>query len=324
MKAFKDRSFAGLFLTAFLISSIFPPRSINYHSIRQTLSPRWWIPLITHSKMASGGEAQVLIAAGDIVSCVTGWDEQTAALVEQIPGTVATLGDTVYASGTAEEFANCFTPSWGRFKDRTRPAAGNHDYETSGAQPYFSYFGPAAGEDGKGYYSYDLGSWHIVVLNSNCSELAGGCTTDSPQVQWLRADLSAHPALCSLAYWHHPAFASGEHGNHRYMRDIWQALDDHGVELVLSGHDHNYERFAPQDANGSLDEPGGIVQFVVGTGGIETEKFPSQAAQENSLVRNDQTFGVLKLLLYADHYAWEFVGIPGSTFTDTGSSACHP
>jgi len=322
MKAFKSKTIVILFIGSFLISTNFPLRSTLSGWLQQTL-PHMWLPIVVQHPIATSGEAQVLIAAGDIAGCDTSGDEQTAQLVEQIPGTVATLGDNVYDSGTAEEFASCFTPSWGRFKDRIRPSPGNHDYETAGAQPYFDYFGPAAGEAGKGYYSYDLGAWHIVVLNSNCSEVAGGCGADSPQVQWLREDLSAHPSLCTLAYWHHPYIASGEHGNQLYMRDIWQVLYEHGVEAALSGHDHNYERLAPLDVKGNLDS-GGVVQFVVGTGGIETGSFPRRAPHANSLVRDDQTLGVLKLMLYPDHYEWVFLGVPGSTFTDTGNLACLP
>jgi hypothetical protein len=182
----------------------------------------------------------ILVAVGDIASCSSDGDEATAALLDGLSGTIATLGDHAYRSGTPQEFADCYDPSWGRHKDRTRPAPGNHDYETSGAAGYFDYFGAAAGEPGKGYYSYDLGTWHIVVLNSNCSQV-GGCGEGTPQEQWLREDLAAHPATCTLAYWHHPLFSSGtEHGGNESMQPVWQALYDAGADVVLAGHEHNY------------------------------------------------------------------------------------
>jgi hypothetical protein len=208
----------------------------------------------------------VLIAAGDIASCSSRGDEATAELVEGIEGVVATLGDTVYDSGTAKEFADCYEPSWGRFKDRSRPSVGNHEYYTPGASGYFDYFGAAAGEPGKGYYSYDLGTWHIAALNSVCWEV-GGCTSDDPQAQWLAADLQASPAKCTLAYWHFPRFSSGPHGSSDIVDAYWRILAEAGAEIVLTGHDHDYERFAPLNADGGEDLDHGVRQFVVGTGG---------------------------------------------------------
>jgi len=189
----------------------------------------------------------VLIAVGDIASCDSEGDEATAALVEGREGIVATLGDSVYSSGTPEEFAECFDPSWGRFKDRIRPAVGNHEYYTPGAAGYYDYFGAAAGDPTEGYYSYDHGAWHIIVLNSICWEV-GGCTEEDPQGQWLEADLRAHPALCTLAYWHYPRFSSGQHGYSDVVSAYWRILAEAGAEVVLTGHDHDYERFVPQDA----------------------------------------------------------------------------
>jgi hypothetical protein len=263
----------------------------------------------------------VLVAVGDIASCSSDGDEATAALLDDLPGTIATLGDNVYRNGTPQEFAECYDPSWGRHKDRTRPAPGNHDYETSGAAGYFDYFGAAAGEPGKGYYSYDLGTWHIVVLNSNCSQV-GGCGDGSSQEQWLREDLAAHPATCTLAYWHHPLFSSGtEHGGDEAMRPIWHVLYDAGADVVLVGHEHNYERFAPLDPTGATDPERGIRQFVVGTGGKSLYRFgePLPASE----VRNAEAMGVLKLRLHATGYDWQFVPVPGALFDDTGAWPCH-
>ncbi len=192
--------------------------------------------------------------------------EITAGLLDGLTGTVAVLGDTAYENGTPDEFARCYEPTWGRHKARTRPAVGNHEYGTPGAAGYFAYFGAAAGEAGKGWYSYDLGAWHVVALNSNCSLV--GCQAGSEQEQWLRADLAANGARCTVAYMHHPRFSSGNvHGGSSAVDPLWRALEADGAELVLAGHDHDYERFAPQTASGALDVERGVRQFVVGTGG---------------------------------------------------------
>lgn len=266
-------------------------------------------------------EVPVLIAVGDIASCSSEGDEATATLLDGLAGTVATLGDHAYEEGTAQEFAECYEPSWGRHRARTRPAPGNHDYGTEGAAGYFGYFGAAAGEPEKGYYSYDLGAWHVVVINSNCAQVAG-CGGGTVQERWLREDLAAHPAVCTLAYWHHPRFSSGEtYGTNEQMRPIWQALYDHGADVVLSGHEHNYERFAPQDPAGDPDAARGIRQFVVGTGGKSLYGFGAPLL--NSEVRNAEASGVLLLRLHASGYDWQFVPVDGAEFTDAGSGACH-
>jgi acid phosphatase type 7 len=269
-----------------------------------------------------GGDcSNVLLAAGDVASCASSGDEATAALLDRLGGTIVALGDNVYDSGTSQEFATCYTPSWGRHKSRTRPAVGNHEHGTAGAAGYFGYFGGAAGDPSKGYYSYDLGSWHIVVINSNCAQV-GGCGAGSPQEVWLRADLAAHPATCTLAYWHHPRFSSSRgHGNNPEMAPIWQALYEHGADVVLSGHDHTYERFSPQDSAGNLDRDRGIRQFVVGTGGRSHYEFGTVLPQ--SEVRNGDTFGVLQLTLHLSGYDWQFFPETGKTFTDAGSGTCH-
>jgi hypothetical protein len=279
---------------------------------------RLYLPVVNFGSNPSGDP--VVIAAGDIASCGSPGDEQTAALLTTISGDVLTLGDNVYESGTLNEFNNCYNPTWGQFKARTYPSVGNHEYKTSGAAGYFSYFGAAAGDPQKGNYSYDVGTWHIVVINSNCSEI-GGCDINSPQVTWLNADLAAHPALCTLAYWHQPLFSSGLHGNDGAVKPIWQALYNAGVELVLNGHDHDYERFAPQDPNGVADAIQGIREFVVGTGGKDLRSIGTPIT--NSEVQNDSTWGVLKLTLHSNGYDWKFIPVAGETFTDSGSGICH-
>jgi hypothetical protein len=267
------------------------------------------------------GNDEVFVGAGDISRCGNNGDDQTARLLGGINGTIFTLGDNAYESGTTAQFRDCFDPTWGQFKDRIRPSAGNHEYLTSGAAGYYAYFGSAAGAAGQGYYSYNLGAWHIVVLNSNCSAV-GGCGTGSAQEKWLRADLAANPSQCTLAYWHHPRFSSGsEHGNSTAVQPLWQALYDNGGEIVLSGHDHNYERFAPQTPSGGSDPLKGIREFVVGTGGAGTRSMG--ATQPNSEVRNGSTLGVLKLTLGSGSYSWNFIPVAGKTFTDSGSDVCH-
>ena len=263
----------------------------------------------------------VLVGAGDIAACDNEGDERTAKLLDTIPGTVFTLGDNVYASGTAEQFAQCYAPTWGRHKERTRPALGNHDYRTAGAAAYFAYFGAAAGDPKKGYYSYDLGTWHVIVVNSNCGQI-GGCQAGSAQEKWVREDLAAHPTLCAVAMWHHPRFSSGiEHGDEAGMADIWRALQQGGVDLALAGHEHNYERFVPQDAEGKPDPEHGIREFVVGTGGKSL--YPFGKPLPTTEVRSNTTYGVLKLTLHPDSYDWQFVPVEGGSFADSGSAKCH-
>lgn len=259
----------------------------------------------------------VLVGAGDIASCSSDGDEATARLLDAIPGTVFTTGDNAYSNGTATEFADCYGPSWGRHRSRTRPTAGNHDYRTRDAAGYFGYFGAAAGEATRGYYGYDLGDWHVVVLNSNIDMRAG-----SAQERWLRADLARGARRCTLAYWHHPRFSSGtRHGSHPGTEPLWQALYDAGADVVLSGHEHHYERFAPQTPTGVADTARGIREFVVGTGG--KGHYPLGPPIANSEVSNATTHGVLKLTLGAQSYSWQFIPVAGGTFSDSGSAACH-
>jgi acid phosphatase type 7 len=261
-----------------------------------------------------------IVAVGDIAQCSSGNDEETSLLVDSIPGTVALLGDIVYENGTPAEFANCFEPSWGRHKARTKPAVGNHEYGTPDAAGYYEYFGAAAGDPAKGYYSYELGDWHIVVLNSNCAVVS--CAAGSTQEQWLRRDLAANTKSCTLAYFHHPRFNSGaSHKNSTAVAPFWDALYEFGAEVILNGHEHLYERFAPQTPAAESDPANGIRQFTVGTGGRHF--YAMGTIQANSEVRNNATFGVLRVALSADSYAWEFVPIAGQTFTDTGTARCH-
>jgi hypothetical protein len=266
--------------------------------------------------------APVLVGAGDIADCDSQGDEITAGLIENIPGTVFTVGDNAYLNGTAKEFADCYDPTWGRFKDRTMPAPGNHEYHKDPkAKGYYQYFGDAAGDPEKGYYDYTLGSWHVIVLNSVCFRV-GGCGPGSPQEQWLREVLAASKARCTVAITHHARFSSAkEHGSNPIIQPLWQALYDHGVDVVLSGHDHVYERFGPQTPSGKSDPLFGLRQFTVGMGGRDHRRFGT--TQPNSEVRDATTFGVLKLTLHPSGYDWQFVGEPGKPFTDQGTADCH-
>jgi hypothetical protein len=263
------------------------------------------------------GGFEVLVGAGDIARC--GPDlvnaEATARLVDAIGGTVFTTGDNTQVAGTAQEFRDCYAPTWGRVVERTRPAPGNHDMQTAGGAAYYDYFGGQAGPAGLGYYSYDLGAWHIISLNGNVSMKAG-----SAQANWLRQDLQASRSLCTLAYWHQPLFSSGLHGNDATSAYAWQLLYDYGAEVVLNGHDHLFERFAPQDPTGRRDDARGIRQFTVGTGGNGLDGV--LRLQPNSEAQG-AAHGVLKLTLEADSYLWQFISVSGSSFADSGRGTCH-
>ena len=262
----------------------------------------------------------VLLAAGDIASCEENGDEQTAKILESTPGTIAALGDLVYPTGALETYQKCYAPSWGKFLSRTRAAVGNHDYDGGNTKAYFAYFGKAAGPNPDGYYSYTLGTWQVIVLNSNCWAV-GGCGQGSKQLEWLRQELKTNAAKCTLAYWHHPRFSSALHGNNDFMQDAWKVLADSGVEIALGGHDHNYERFVPLNANGQPDPERGLRQFVVGTGGKNL--YPIKLVQRGSAVRNTSTHGVLKLELRSGGFEWQFLPVAGKTFTDAGKGVCH-
>src|SRR5438477_3677112 len=242
----------------------------------------------------------ILVGAGDIASCKYPEGAQaTARLIEKIPGVVFAAGDLAYERGSALEFKNCYNTTWGKFKDRTRPSLGNHEYADPGAAAYFQYWGEQAGEAGKGYYSYDLGVWHIVALNTNCTATgSGGCGKGSPQELWLHDDLKAHANSCIAAYGHHALYSSGifrKHAVHPELKQLWTDLYEAHADLMLVGHEHSYERFAPQDPEGKLDFTHGIREIVVGTGGRSHD--PLGFAIPNSEVRDADTFGVLKVTL---------------------------
>ena len=269
------------------------------------------------SPTTSADTTATLIAAGDIAACDEEADSATAALVESLEGTVATLGDNVYPAGSDPTYAECYDPVWGTFLDRTRPAIGNHDMQDDAGAAYLRYFGDRAGRPGEAWYSYELGDWHVVVLDSNCEVVA--CGPGSPQHDWLLADLAASDSRCTLAYWHHPRFSSGPHGDYPPVAPLWDALEAADADLLLVGHDHLYERFAPQAPDATPD-PSGIRQITVGTGGKAL--YAAQRVAPNSEAIIDDAFGVLELTLHADAYDWRFLTVDGTT-ADSGSGDCH-
>jgi calcineurin-like phosphoesterase family protein len=262
---------------------------------------------------------RLLVAAGDIGRCGSDGDEATAALVQARPrAVVAALGDLAYSRGLPDEFERCYGESWGAFKARTRPTPGNHEYGTPDAAGYFGYFGRWAGTPGRGWYSYRLGAWHVVVLNSNCDQV-GGCQRGSAQEAWLRRTLAANRVRCTLAYWHHPRFSSGDvHGAHDKVEDLWRALYAAGADIVLSGHDHVYERFALQAPDGRPAPGRGLRQFVVGTGGSSLYGFVPPRANSQARVA---AYGVLALSLAPGGYSWRFVDTD-ERVRDAGSARC--
>lgn len=262
-----------------------------------------------------------LIGAGDIAYCSKShdWDEATAKIIDRYPdATVFTVGDHAYPDAAAADFANCYGPSWGRFKARTKPVPGNREYYTPGASAYFDYFGPAAGDPTKGYYSYDLGAWHIIVINDNL-----GFKPGTAQEIWLREDLAAHPNKCILAMHHTPRFYnSSEGGNRPSMKAFWTPLYNAGAEIILAGHNHYYERYGKQTPDGVSDPARGIRQFIVGSGG-KSAGVPEYHQWNVEVQDVSETYGVLKLTLEPDAYSWEFIPIAGKTFTDSGRELCH-
>ncbi len=281
----------------------------------------------------------ILVGAGDIASCGTdpfsSGAEQTALLLDDIKSNLAvddfessvfTAGDGAYPDGTLTEFQTCYDPTWGRHFDWTNPSPGNHEYHTPGADGYFTYFGARAGDPSEGYYSYDIGSWHVVALNSNCSQI-GGCDLGSPQNNWLRADLTASSAPCTVAYLHHTPHSSGDHGNNMGTQPLMDVLYEFGAEILVGGHDHTYERFTPQDADGVPDLANGVRLFVVGSGGAGLYAFRTPIA--NSEARFNSLYGILKLTLHPSSYDWEYIPVaisnpdPVEVFSDVGSAWCH-
>jgi acid phosphatase type 7 len=256
------------------------------------------------------GETVVLVGAGDISKCSNDNDTKTAKLLEGISGTVFTTGDNVYESGTASQYTNCYKPTWGKYKNRTKPVPGNHDYQTAGATGYFNYFGVPK------YYAYNSGDWRIYALNSEIDTSA-----TSAQVKWLKADLANNPKKCVMAYWHRPRWSSGsQHGNDSKVQALWNVLYDAKAELVINGHSHNYERFGPMNKSG-LAVDGGLREIVVGTGGASLNGFSSILPA--SRARNASTYGVVKLTLRPGSYDWKFIPIAGKSYTDSGTTKCH-
>jgi PKD repeat protein len=268
------------------------------------------------------GNPETLLAAGDIATCKKVTDEATADVIAANDGIVVTLGDNAYPDGRTIDYANCYTPSWGRHRDRTYANIGNHEYDAGSATPTHDYFASGAGPRGKGYYSFDVGDWHIIVLNDNADfvPFAAGSAQDT----WLQADLAANTKMCTLAIFHQPMFFSSNTAGwtvRSSRKIIWERLYAAGADIVLNGHQHHYERFAPQAPTGVRDDARGIRQWVVGTGG-ESKGLPTVAIAANSEVLA-APYGILKLTLNADSYSWQFIPIAGETFTDSGTGSCH-
>jgi acid phosphatase type 7 len=263
----------------------------------------------------SPGPPVVFVGAGDVGQCNNPAVAATALLLDRIPGIVFTTGDNAYPNGSDANFRDCYAPHWGRHRDRTRPVPGNHDHESPGAGPYFNYFGENAGPYGLGYYSYWAGAWRVIALDSEIVVAPG-----SAQLQWLRSELTANQSRCTVAIWHKPLFTSGPNGPNRDMREVWRTLYEFNVDLVINGHDHMYERFAPQDPDGRLDSARGLRQFTVGTGGGSLYSAMTSAANTEAI---NVGYGVLKLTLADGSYQWEFVSVPGSSWSDSGVGQCH-
>jgi len=302
--------------------------------VRQTDSDAGPTPQYWGGQPVRDAKSVIVAAAGDI-SCPPTTERnnrefagtgacrmgETATMVQALqPDAVLALGDNQYPSGSLKDFQAVYARNWGRVREITFPVPGNHEYGTPGARGYFDYFGDRAGEEGKGYYSFDLGDWHLVALNSECNHV-GGCGPDDPQAAWLRQDLTAHPRDCVLAYWHRPRFSSGNHGDNLDVDPLWQILSAHHAELVLTGHDHDFERFLPMSTSGAPAEGDGMTEMVVGTGGASQYKF--HEVDPASRARITGVNGVLKLQLLPASYAWQFQQAPDGQVLDSGSASCH-
>ena len=338
---------AGFLTLAVLIAvsgcSDSPPGPSTPEDARVDVDLARWLIDLPNTPWAAPGGPPVLVGAGDIARCYQPENpaaitppsltaaESTAMILDRIPGTVMAVGDNAYEFGSLSDYLLCYHPTWGRHKARTRPAAGNHEYLTPGAAGYFAYFFPD-GAAPTGYYSYDLGRWHVVVLNSMTQWTAcpppktspddgRTCVGDVAQRLWLVTDLETHRNRCTIAYFHHPRFSSARHGSQYEMQQFWDILYAAGVDVVVSAHDHVYERFGPQDPDGNRDERRGIRQFTVGTGGAELYEF--HTILPNSEVRFNDTHGVLALALGNQRYGWAFIPVEGGTARDFGSGLCH-
>lgn len=289
-----------------------------------------WVAACGRGSASTAHVGTVFVAAAGDIACgptdvpeahgLTCRQMATSDLVLRLhPTAVLVLGDNQYPVGRDRSYGLFYAPSWGRFKAISHPVPGNHEYLSQGADGYYSYFGGAAGVPSRGYYSFNLGAWHLIALNGNCA-FVGGCFSGSPEERWLAADLRNHPSVCTLAYWHQPRFSSGQNGNSPAYGTFWRDLVAARADVVLNGHDHDYERFAPQDPSGRAD-PSGLREFVVGTGGKNHYHF--KAIQPNSVVRNDTAFGVLALTLRPHSYSWRFDSVAGSSFQDSGRGQCH-
>lgn len=319
---FFDSRESGPALAPRLILATGPRPSATTTTRPPTTRPPTTRPPTTTMPPPTNPGDRVLLAAGDIAGCTWDGDELTARIIDRYPGiTVAGLGDMVQVVGAPAEFRDCYEPTWGRFKSRTRPTIGNHEYLTDDGNPYWDYFGAKAGERGKGWYSYDVGAtWHVIVLNGNCWK-AGGCGPGSPQYEWLRAHLAARTDRpCTLAYWHQPLFSSIE--GDPAVRPLWDLLYASGADLVLNGHKHGYERFAPQRPDGTPDSARGIRQITVATGG-SPQFFAFGPILPTSRAHATKVHGVLKLTLSTTTYRWEFLPAADTTYTDSGSGSCH-
>lgn len=322
------RLFIPIFFCAILLSGFY----ILWTNKKtgQTVSPQPQTGQVIEPKKVVAADDPVVLAAGDIAcseyknglrnasNCQQ--METSDILVNLNPDVVLPLGDLQYDAGTLTEFQKVYDPSWGRVKDKSRPAVGNHEYADPNASGYYTYFGALAGDPNKGYYSYDLGAWHLIALNSNCF-FVGGCGKGSPQELWLRSDLAASKSKCTLAYFHHPRFSSGVYQDYPELSQFWEDLYEAGTEVILVGHEHFYERFAPQNPAEQLDNQRGIRQFIVGTGGRSHYAFTK--TRPNSEARSSTTFGVLKLILHPNSYSWEFIPVANGLFKDKGNTACH-